>query len=76
MRKFVYIGNKFYIESGTRMGNFLEIVDGGYERAGLGDIEIALMEGDEVHARPANRKEIEMAKATLKRISKSKQSDW
>lgn len=68
MRRFIYIGQEFYYKSGTRMGSFLEVRGNRYERAGIGDIEIAVRDGDEVHARPANKKEMEAANAELARI--------
>jgi hypothetical protein len=67
-----YIGNKFYLESGTRMGSFLEITDDGYERGGLGDVESYVMRGYEVHVQPATAKEMAYAVQELRRVQSLK----
>jgi hypothetical protein len=68
----VYIGENFYRESGTRMGNFLEITENGYERGATGDVEIYVMRGYEVHVRPATAKEMAYAVQELRRIQSLK----
>ncbi len=67
-----YIGNDFYRESGTRMGNFLEVTENGYERGALGDVEVYVSRGYEVRVRPATAKEMAYAVQELRRIQSSK----
>ena len=66
----IFIGNRFYRESQTRMSAYYEIRrDGSWERCAIGDIENALMSGETVTIRPANRKELAQAESMLTRLS-------
>jgi hypothetical protein len=66
----IFIGNRFYRESQTRMSSYYAIRhDGSWERCAIGDIENALAAGETVTIRPANRKELEQAERMLTRLS-------
>jgi hypothetical protein len=59
MKKLIYIGDRFYSESGTMMSSVYEIVGKGeYRRSDWGWIGIALQNGQTIRIRPANKKEI------------------
>lgn len=62
----IFIGDKFYWESGTLMSRVYEITSDGYERADWGSIQVALEKGKSVHIRPATEKEkVEFEKKLL-----------
>lgn len=60
----IFVGNKFYQESGSMMSSIYQVVGDKLYRQDWGKVQIALSEGQEVHIRPAN--EIEMAWAEKK----------
>lgn len=52
--KAIYIGRKFYLESGTSMSSIYEITDdGGYIRTDWGFVQAALDRGESVEIRPS-----------------------
>ena len=51
----IYIGNKFYLESGTMMSPIYDV--NGY-RQDWGKVQIALQNGESVHIRPATQSEL------------------
>ena len=54
----VFIGENFYMESGTAMSSMYEKLPGGsYKRTGWGFIRVALQKGDDVHIVPATQRE-------------------
>jgi len=61
----VYIGDRFYIESGTAMSSIYDIFG---NRQDWGFVQIALRNGESVHIRPATQKEIEPYKKRLEEI--------
>lgn len=61
----VFIGDKFYRQSGTIMSPVYQVVNGVLYRSDWGKINIALSEGQEVHIRPANEQELNWANNKL-----------
>ena len=68
MIEIIYIGNKFYRESGTVMSSIYEIVDGGVRRSDWGFVQAILENGEEIYLRPATQRELEAAETHLKEI--------
>jgi hypothetical protein len=70
MQKFIYIGNKFYIESGTIMSSIYRILEDGeiVERSDWGKVQLVLGRGEEIHIRPAYPEEMQIAQARLDEI--------
>lgn len=58
-----YIGEKFYFKSATLMSSVYEV--GTRQRYDWGMVKNMLMEGHEVHIRPANEYEMRWANAEL-----------
>jgi hypothetical protein len=69
-RNVVYIGERFYRESGTMMSSVFEIIDKKYYRTDWGKISIALDNGQNITIRPATKKEIEYFEEMLLRYLK------
>lgn len=68
----VYIGNKFYHDSHTRMSS-VYTEDG--ERTDFGKIQMALERGEEVHIRQATPIEMAYYQADLDGLLKAKSTD-
>ena len=64
----VFVGNKFYRESGTVMSSIYQEVAGKLSRANFGFVERALENGEEVHIRPANKSELAWAEKKLEEL--------
>ena len=62
----VFIGNKFYHESGTMMSPIYQEIAGRLYRSDFGLMEIALENGEKVHIRPATEAELAWAEKKLK----------
>jgi len=54
----IFIGEKFYFESGTIMSSIYELTDNKYERTDWGKVQINLQKGVCVNIRPANEEEL------------------
>jgi len=73
MIRLIYIGERFYQESGTSMSPLVRI-DTGIEgqavgtRFDWGDATIALQQGADIYIRPATAQELRDAEAHLRRI--------
>ena len=67
----VYIGDRFYRESGTMISPVYEIKDGGYSRTDWGFIQIALEKGEELHIRPAMVDEISFFEKKMEECNKA-----
>jgi hypothetical protein len=63
--KLVYVGDHFYLDSGTIMSS-LYTEDG--MRSDWGKVNVALRNGEGVHIRQANEKELDLAKKQLEHI--------
>lgn len=67
--KVIFIGNDYCFASETRMSNVYQVDDvGGFKRTDWGFIQMALERGEEVHIRPANKKELERMDSHLGKI--------
>lgn len=64
----IFIGQEFYIKSRSIMSEIYEISKDGLLRSDWGNIQIALMEGEEVHIRQANQDELKLAYLKLGEI--------
>ena len=64
----IFIGQEFYVKSGSIMSEIYEISKDGLLRSDWGNIQIALMEGEEVHIRQANQEELKLAYLKLGEI--------
>uniref|UniRef100_A0A6H2A654 Uncharacterized protein n=1 Tax=viral metagenome TaxID=1070528 RepID=A0A6H2A654_9ZZZZ len=62
MLSLIYIGSEFYVKSSTMMSS-IYTVDG--RRSDWGKVSIALEKGEEVHIRPATRKEMSQYRKML-----------
>lgn len=70
MIRAIYIGDRFYWDSGTSMSSLVRItfdLDGRMRghRFDWGDVTQALKRGEEVHIRPATASELRKAEETL-----------
>lgn len=74
MQKYIYIGDKFYLESGTVMSSIYRILESGevVERSNWGEIQDALRNGEEIHIRPAYPEELAGAQRHLDEIKERK----
>lgn len=61
----IFIGEKFYQESGTMMSPIYQEVDGKLYRSDWGFVQCALENGQEVHIRPATEAEMVWANERL-----------
>ena len=59
----IYIGEKFYAESGTVMSSIYDVHS---NRQDWGKVQIALQNGESVHIRPATESELKMYNKRLK----------
>ena len=65
----IYVGDKYYFESGTIMSSVYQIDDAGsFKRTDWGEIQEALKQEKEIHIRPATEIEILWADAMLLEI--------
>jgi len=67
--KVIFIGDRFYEDSGTIMSPVYEIKEGGIARTDWGFITIALRNGEEVHIRPATKDEMKAFELRLLKIN-------
>lgn len=67
----VYIGDKFYGESGSVMSPIYEVTkDGIFERSDWGFVQVALRNGEEIHIRQATAPEKMWAESVLSALKK------
>lgn len=69
--KVIFIGDDYYFKSGSQMSSVYQIDNAGtFERTDWGFIQVALERGEEVHIRPATKKELKRMDSRLKEIEK------
>lgn len=68
----IFIGEDFYIKSGTIMSSIYEIRKEGLKRTDWGKIQIALEEEESINIRPANNVEMLWAYDRLAQIQRNK----
>ena len=61
--KLIYIGRKYYLESGTSMSSIYH--EGTWERSDWGFVQVALDQGENVEIRPATDQEVKKADQML-----------
>lgn len=66
MKKLIYVGDKYYMESGTMLSTLYE--EGTWSRYDWGFVQRDLREGIPITIRPATKEEIEIVDLKLKRI--------
>jgi len=54
----IYIGEKFYLQSGTMMSSIYEQKNNHYSRTDWGFVSVALSNGDKIKIRPATEREL------------------
>lgn len=64
----IFIGTKFYFESGTRMSSIYDETD---NRSDWGFVQVHLSNGGEVHIRPATSTELAYYQVKLDRIKEA-----
>lgn len=67
MIEVIFVGNRFYKESRMAMSSFYQQVGDGLRDTDWGKLQISLSNGEEVHIRPANEKEISWAERELEK---------
>lgn len=59
MIELIFIGNQYYLASGTRMSSLYHPTSEGFSRWDWGKVSVALENGQEVRIRPATEEEAE-----------------
>ena len=71
MKEIVFIGDRFYYDSGTVMSNIYEVTPGGFKRYDWGFMQRNLEMGEAHFVRKAANEEMEYFEKKLKKIEKT-----
>ena len=64
----IYIGQKYYFDSGTSMSSLYRIVDGVWYRRDWGDVTRCLLNGTSIQIVPATKAQLKQADEYLRKM--------